>query len=288
LFYDRSVVRFGAGDKKGAVADLLKAAYLMPEVLQRRTAQGDTIELLGSAPLLLKGLYSQKQLETAIAAGYHDRAEAFLEKENGEPDALNAINQAINLDSLNAGSYFLRGRVQYLQGNFKNALRDLNTGFQLAKGKATADEFYLRGLTQYELEQFNAAYEDFSEAIRQNDKESAYYYDRAYAAIAMEDYEDALQDIDLAMKIEKDDLSLLLVRAGLYNEIGRFKEALADCNQVLGADGENAMAYCIRGYANEKLKLKKQAIADYAKALQLDPQMQDAKIALEELAGLHN
>ncbi len=47
------------------------------------------------------------------------------------------------------------------------------------------------------------------------------------------------------------------------------------------------MAYCIRGYANEKLKQKKEAIADYAKALQLDPQMQDAKIALEELAGLH-
>jgi hypothetical protein len=42
----------------------------MPEVLQRRTAQGDTIELLGSAPLLLKGLYSQKQLEEASAAGY--------------------------------------------------------------------------------------------------------------------------------------------------------------------------------------------------------------------------
>ncbi len=288
LFYDRSVVRFGAGDKKGAVADLLKAAYLMPEVLQRRTAQGDTLELLGSAPLLLKGLYSQKQLEMASAAGYRDRAEAFLEKENGEPEALHAINQAIVLDSLNADNHFLRGRVHYLQGNFRNALRDLNAGFQLAKGNATADEFYLRGLTQYELEQFNAAYEDFSEAIRQNDKELAYYYDRAYTAIALEDYEDALQDIDLAMAMEKDDLSLVLVRAGLYNEMGRFKEALADCNQVLGADGENAVAYCIRGYANEKLKQKKEAIADYAKALQLDPQMQDAKIALEELAGLQN
>jgi tetratricopeptide (TPR) repeat protein len=285
LFYDRSVVRFQSGDKKGAVTDLLKAAYLMPEVLQRRNVQGDTIDLLASAPLMLKGLYSQKQLNAASAAGYRDRAEALLDSEDGEVEALKAVNQALRMDSLDAGSYFLRGRILYLTASYPEALQDYNFGFRLAKGSLTADNFYLRGLTYFELEQYEPAHEDFSEAIRMNNQESAYYYDRSYAAAALGDYEEALQDINMVLRLEKNDSAMLLVRAGFYNEMGRYKDALTDCNQVIKADDANAMAYCLRGYAFEKLRQKNEAISDYAKALQLDPQLNDARVALEELSG---
>lgn len=285
LFYDRSVVRFQTGDKKGSVADLLKAAYMMPEVLQRRNMQGDTIELLASAPLLLKGLYAQKQLDAASAAGYRDRAEALLNSEDGEKEALKAVNQALRIDSLDAASYFLRGRILYTTASYPDALRDYNLGFRMAKGKLTSDDFYLRGLAYFELEQYESAHEDFSEAIRLNNQESTYYYDRSYAAAALGDYEEALSDINMALKLEKDNYAMLLVRAGFYNEMGRYKDALADCNQIIKEDGANALAYCIRGYAHEKLRQKNEAISDYAKALQLDPQLNDARIALDELSG---
>ncbi len=285
LFFDRAIVRAGQNDKRGAVTDFLKSVYLLPEILKRQNPQGDTLELLGSY-LLLKGLYSPQQLDKAAAAGYRDRAESLLDTEGGEERALKTINQSIGLDSTVAESYFIRGRVLYLTANMEEALKDFSKAFRKANGQVSDYHYYIRGLVHYEMEQFSQAYADFSQAIRLNTKESAYYYDRAYAAAALDNYEDAIRDINQAMAMQDDKEPMLLVRAGLYNEMGRFSEALADCNAVINQGTDNALAYCVRGYAYEGLKQKSQAVADYSRALQLDPQLDDARAALDELAGL--
>jgi tetratricopeptide (TPR) repeat protein len=284
VFYDRSIVRFQSGDGKGAVADFFKAIYLMPELTKRQSVTGDTLDLLGSAPVLLKNLYSKKQLDSIQIAGYRDRAVILLEEEGQEKVVLSTINQAIALDSTQSGSYFIRGRMHYLTGEYAQALKDFNKAFRYSKEQTDdAYHYYLRGLAYFEMELYDEAYDDLTRAITLEDKEPAYLYDRAYLLAAIGDFNEAIKDITKAISLSEDDEQLLLARAGFYNESGQYDPAVGDCNTLLTKDNSNAFVYFIRGYAFMGLNKNKEAIADFSKALQIDPELEEARVALDEL-----
>jgi tetratricopeptide (TPR) repeat protein len=61
------------------------------------------------------------------------------------------------------------------------------------------------------------------------------------------------------------------VRGYVRSELGDKKGAIADYDQTLRLDPNNALAYYNRGIARRGLGDKKGAIADYDQTLRLDP-----------------
>jgi len=65
-----------------------------------------------------------------------------------------------------------------------------------------ADAYTNRGIAKAILEQYEAAIEDFDQAIRLDPKDVTAYYNRGIAKVSLEQYETAIQDYDQAIRLE--------------------------------------------------------------------------------------
>ncbi len=285
IYYDRAIVRFQSGDRSAARRDFFRSVYLMPEIARQKNQAGDTLDLLGNATLLLNRLYTPRQLDSLLLAGYTDRAEAMLEEGEADDVTLTAANQVVKIDSLRPEAYFLRGRVQYFRQDYPAALRDLQQLFALRKNNAGSYEHYWRGLVYSAMDAYDNALRDYDRAIEMDPNEPAYYTDRALVLSVTGAGGKAIGDVNRAIELEKSDDTtyLVLIRASLLNDIGQHGQALKDCETVIARQPNNALAYCTRGYAHLGLNENQQAHSDFAKALALDPDLEEARFGLDEL-----
>ncbi len=72
-------------------------------------------------------------------------------------------------------------------------------------------------------------------------------------------------------------------RGAAYWKKGDKEQAIADYDKAIALDPNDAIAYDNRGVAYEKKGDKEKAIADFRKALEIAPSFQEAKAALERL-----
>lgn len=61
------------------------------------------------------------------------------------------------------------------------------------------------------------------------------------------------------------------VRGISYDKLGHFEEAVLDFNKVIQLDPNNSVAYFNRGSTYDSMGAHDQAISDFGKALELDP-----------------
>ncbi|KAM0891980.1 hypothetical protein ACQ4PT_026050 [Festuca glaucescens] len=102
-----------------------------------------------------------------------------------------------------------------------------------------------KGNDSFKRKQWSKAIEFYSEAIELNGTNATYYCNRAAA----------------------------------YLELGRFKQAEADCGQALLLDKKNVKAYLRRGAAKERVLNHQEALQDFRHALALEPQNKAALAA---------
>jgi tetratricopeptide (TPR) repeat protein len=103
-------------------------------------------------------------------------------------------------------------------------------------------------------------------------------FNRSNAYSLLEDYESVLSDLNEALRLDPSDKKQALVnRCRLYGRLGRWPEALADCNQSLILKDQeeqeadrNSETLIARGYVYLRMGNYKDAAADYAAAL-FDP-----------------
>ena len=74
-------------------------------------------------------------------------------------------------------------------------------------------------------------------------------------------------------------------RAMALLKLGRWADALADCDAVLAADASNVKALLRKGQAHQELGDSDAARAVLQRALELQPENQDAKAALDRLGA---
>jgi tetratricopeptide (TPR) repeat protein len=283
VFYDRAIVRSTLKDNGGAAQDYLQAVALLPEITRQRNQFGDTLNLLGNAAVLLKGLYSQKQLDSVSAIGYQQRAVNLFEAEGLEEEALQAVNYSLQLLPNQAQSLFTRARIYYFNEEYTQALQDANKAIELHKSQDNAEYFHLRGLIYYQMENTQKARQDFDKAISLNPQNASYYYERAFTWADTGKYAEALSDINQAMSLDTDTrVSYLMARAEFSNQLGQFEKALADCEEIMTSSRDQAIVYYQRGVARFGLKNYTDAITDFTRAIQLEPDFADARQKLQE------
>jgi tetratricopeptide (TPR) repeat protein len=156
----------------------------------------------------------------------------------------------------------------------------------MANDRTTADaqSLFDRGHQSLQSGDFPEAVECFTRAIRLKPNIAAGYRFRALAYLELGQRIDALNDLDQAIRIRSDDPMLYADRARVLYRQRSFPAAIADCDRALGLDPGLAPLHGLRGECHAANGETQKAFADFAVAMEQDPQnLADYLIARAEL-----
>lgn len=95
--------------------------------------------------------------------------------------------------------------------------------------------------------------------------------------------QEALAQMDEALRLSSDDPKLLLSAAQMQADQGALESALASVEKSLDLDPHAPEAWALRGKLMQQAGLSRRALADYQKALGYDPQNREVLLATAEL-----
>lgn len=176
---------------------------------------------------------------------------AWRECEKGEPaKAVNAcqllIDSGLAKDAELAEYHLLQGRALRDRGDYDRALTAMDTAISVAPSSSA---YALRGTVHFKKEDLNTAITDYSEAIRRDARNG-----------------EALNN-----------------RAWTYYRLGRNREGLADADAAVRLLAKEAFVWDTRAHIHAALGNRDAAIADFRKALSIDPNFTDSKTGLAKL-----
>lgn len=136
---------------------------------------------------------------------------------------------------------------------------------------AEARDLYDRGHAALAANDFAEAVECFSRAIALRPEVAAAYRARARAYVLLNRRTDALADLERAIRLKPDDPAAFAERAELLFRQKAYADAIADCDKVLSLDSGWAAATGLRAQCHAALGDTEKALADFAAALEHDP-----------------
>ena len=237
------------------------------------------------------------RLNNVIA--YAERGVAYMMK--GEIDkSIMDFSEAITIDPNDGFAYSRRGVAYGIKNNYYNAIIDftnalrLNPSDEFAKTQLQATRSYVKGIavdTHYSETPFNdplyfpgwtiprfahcTCAKDFSQP-----KDRDGFLDRAVLYLLHGKSENALADINQALKLVDHYPPSIGTRAIAYINSGKFSSAIDDLNFLIAVyakgDFGDAWFYYTRGKAFLNLGNMQQAQSDYNEALRLDPKYKEA------------
>ena len=267
------------GDNPKALADLSEAIRLKPDNVQALGSrypiydtQHDYQKEIADLKELVRLLPDEKTYYISLSqaydtAGDHDRA-------------ISILDQLIRRWPDDAFSHKVRSNFYSSAGEIDKALADANEIIRLKPDDP--DGYSYRAHYHVVKSDFDKAIADLTQAIRLNpDGAASRYWMRATARNFKGDYvhaiEDATHAIELATNIESEQLrrnvlrSAYKFRAIARINVGDAESALADYNKAIELNPDNADAHAARGQFYVWQKQYDQAIQDFDKALRLDP-----------------
>jgi tetratricopeptide (TPR) repeat protein/S1-C subfamily serine protease len=187
--------------------------------------------------------------------------------------ALAAINKAIQLQPNNPNVYAQKWAVLISLKRYREAAAAINKAIELSPRAA----FYLaRGFVRYESEDKQGAIDDFNLAIKINPNFAEAYVGRGFVRYESEDKQGAIDDFNLAIKINPNFAEAYVGRGGVRYESGDKQGAIDDFNLAIKINPNLAQAYFVRGVVRNELGDKPGAIDDYNQAIKINPNLAEA------------
>ncbi len=176
-----------------------------------------------------------------------------------------------------ADTYFNRGNSRYNLEDFQGAKADYEKAFEL--DNSFIDALYSLACTKYDLGEYEGAIADFNKLTRAIPDLQIAYTLRGSAYAALEDYKEALKDYSTAILISPDS-DAFFNRGVLFLDIKYFQKARADLNIAIRLNKDNPFLYFYRGTSNLFLGKFEEAQEDYSTALKYDSKDFDAWLGL--------
>ena len=131
----------------------------------------------------------------------------------------------------------------------------------------SAEDYINRGISKYNLGNYNAAIADYTSAIRIDPDDAIAYYNRGLAKYYLGNYNAAIADYTSAIRIDPDDALAYYNRGIAKDDLGNYNAAITDYTSAIRIDPDFVNAYINRGIAKENLGLR--YCSDYKKACDL-------------------
>jgi tetratricopeptide (TPR) repeat protein len=189
---------------------------------------------------------------------YDGAIAAYSAAHDGDPDNVNYLNS--------------RGIAYSNKGDDEHALADYEMCLQLRPSFSSA--YNNRGLIFLRKGDLDRAFEEFNSAVKYPSSvvsRPIHLYNRARAQTYRKQYDAALADFAEAQKVSPDNTQIPNYRCITYNDMGKFDEAIADCNTVLAKFPTSIYTLTNRGNAYLGKGDLDAALNDYNQALKINP-----------------
>ncbi|WP_371418163.1 tetratricopeptide repeat protein [Anabaena sp. UHCC 0253] len=208
------------------------------------------------------------QMQSDFSVAYSDRCLAYLQIQDYH-QAIADCTQALNLAPDNTEAYLNRGIAQYRQGNYLDAIADYNQVIALKPDNFRA--YYNRGIALAGDGNYSQAIIDYNLALTKVPSTNTLrladiHNDRGLAHFELQNMEAAMNDFHFAIHFNPDDDRAYFNRGCICGRNGDNFCAKRDFSQVIRLNPSNAQAYVNRGVANYNLGYYQIAISDFQKA----------------------
>jgi tetratricopeptide (TPR) repeat protein len=134
--------------------------------------------------------------------------------------------------------------------------------------------FGLRGIIWKLKGELDIAIADFSEAIRLDPNNAAFYTNRGWALLGKKEYDKAIADCNEAIRLDPKNAAAYTNRGWALFLTKEYDKAIADCNEAIRLDPKLAEAYTNRAWLwatcpDEKYRDGKRAFESASKAYEL-------------------
>lgn len=204
--------------------------------------------------------------------------------------------------------YYFRSMFLELRGDLDAAIDDANR--LIALSPTDASGYARRGDLLRRADRDDEALANFLRAAQLDPDNLVALAGIGVCAIATEQWERGIHWLSRAIKVRPSMATLRRERAYCYESLDRYDEAIADLEEALALDPDDAESWYARGRCRPETQ-RAEAIADYSRALEIDPRrgetlsaratlrllgedhdaaFADASLALEinpEIAGAH-
>lgn len=198
-------------------------------------------------------------------------------------------------------AHFQRGLAYFMTHDFGRAAADFSAAIALKPDDFAA--YRNRAMAKQKMRRITGAIVDYRKALEfnPNDQESrkalemiymspsnapqvAEVFEREGARLFEADkFHRAIAAFDEVIKRDPDAAYSLTMRGWAYLRTGRPQMGLVDVNLAIQVAPAQARSYDVRGLIKEALGLKQDAIADFRRAMELDPQLGSARDNLNRL-----
>ncbi len=128
--------------------------------------------------------------------------------------------------------------------------------------------YWYRGIVRYYREDYEGSIADFTKSLEISPSYQGYLW-RGFVLAEVKRYKEAIADYDLAIDMNPKGRSAFENRGGAYYEIGDFQRALSDANTAINLDSSRCHVYFLRGRVNFAIGERGKAIEDLSKAISL-------------------
>ncbi len=282
VLVNRGVLRIDRKDYVNAETDLRAAIRLNDRPTQAYEALAKVYQEQDKPDEAIKQLCLAIDRRPDWAPLYRERARVDLDRKSPDSDqrtrALHDLDRAIALekpgDRILALDYTMRARLLTLDHHQDDAVRACDAAIKVAPDYIPAH--LLRIDLLLDLKEYDQVIRS-CDAVMAYGKPTAKYFElRGLARAGLKDYAGAIEDVNQAIALSRDDATRLLSRRGwLYIGSDAPRLALHDFEEVIGRDPSNADAYNGRGFARLRQGKHREAVADAERALTRGKPSQD-------------
>ena len=166
--------------------------------------------------------------------------------------------------------------VQSGKSEVSSEVEDILRSLQLEPGTSVIDKAIVEavrlqqeGKTDDAIKQWSSI-ANISEGI-DNDIAAAAFFARGAININLERHEEAISDLNEAIRLNPNYVEAYVLRGLSNNNLGRREEAISDANEAIRLNPNSAEAYFLRGLSNNNLGRREEAISDLNEAIRLNP-----------------
>jgi tetratricopeptide (TPR) repeat protein len=213
-----------------AIADFTEAIRLDPDHSRAYLGRGIALIDLGRDSTALADLDRAIAIDPRLARAYSFRG--ALHSRHGRNElALADYDALISLLPDNPGAFKDRGGVLVRMGRFDAAIKDLTKAIRLDPKRAKS--YLNRGAAYNGLRQYERAISDLTEAIRLDSENAGAFTNRGLACFGAGLYDQSITDLSEAIQIEPANPVFHFNRAEVFARLGVRDRAIADYQEAL-------------------------------------------------------
>ncbi|WP_158224923.1 tetratricopeptide repeat protein [Brunnivagina elsteri] len=244
---------------------------IVPTVILPPTPLEENEENRNSEPLQQTILPSSKTFSSSIQGFFNSFKNTFTAQLLGKASY---DYRVIRINHHYAITYHNRGLSRYNLGEYQAAIEDYDQAIKLNPDYAIA--YHNRGIARRNLGEHQAAIEDYNQAIKLNPDYAIAYHNRGIARRNLGEHQAAIEDYNQAIKLNPDYAIAYHNRGIARRNLGEYQAAIEDYNQAIKLNPDYAIAYNNRGNARGDLGEYQAAIQDYNQAIKLNPDYANA------------